>query len=242
MKLNHLSNNFGEASATYDQHASVQKKTSEYLACLCSSCTENHKKILDIGCGTGFTTLALQKYYRNATYTLCDLSENMILSAKNKIPNQNYIVGDAENYSFNNTYDLGISNLALQWFENIESFLMKILLQCKYFAFSIPVEGSFAAYKNLFAEKNIPILAHYYWNIEALLALAKKQGDVIRSDFKRYDLFFENALDAAKHFKSIGAQGITTPQNKIKIAARLLANPVKINLNYNVFFVVLGRK
>ncbi|MDR0418518.1 MAG: methyltransferase domain-containing protein [Puniceicoccales bacterium] len=240
--MNRLSNNFDEASASYDQHASVQKKTSEHLAYLCSSLPEKPKKILDIGCGTGFTTLALQKYYRNATYTLCDLSKNMILSAKNKIPNQIYIVGDAENYTFNDTYDLGISNLALQWFENIESFLSGILLQCKYFAFSIPIEGSFAAYKNLFAEKNIPILAHHYWNIDALLALAKKQGDVIRSDFKRYDLFFENALGAAKHFKSIGAQGMTTPQNKIKIAARLLANPVEINLNYDIFFTVLWKK
>ncbi|MDR1906958.1 MAG: methyltransferase domain-containing protein [Puniceicoccales bacterium] len=249
MKLSDLQikNNFDAAAATYDQYASVQKKTSEYLAFFCSSffkdpqkfSSENPQKILDIGSGTGFTTIAFQKYYRHAQYTLCDISENMIHIARDKVPNQNYIVNDAENNTFCDTYDLGISNLALQWFRDIESFLAKILLKCKYFAFSIPVKGSFSAYENLFAEKNIPILAHRYRDTDALLALVQKWGDVMQSSFKRHDLFFENAFDAAKHFKYVGAQSTTIRQNRAQIVARLLRNSVKINLNYDVFFVLL---
>jgi SAM-dependent methyltransferase len=242
MKSNRLSNGFDKAAVTYDCHASVQKMASEHLAFLCAPLLEKPQKILDIGCGTGLTTLAFQKYCSDGVYTLCDLSENMIHVAKNKIPNQNYIVGDGERCAFEENYDLGISNLALQWFEDIESFLAKILLKCKYFAFSIPVEGSFAAYKNLFAAKNIPILTYHHWGIDALFSLGERNGDVVRSDFKRYDLFFENVLGAAKHFKSIGAWRMTTPQRQAQIAARLLRNPIKINLNYDIFFMVLESK
>jgi malonyl-ACP O-methyltransferase BioC len=242
MESNPLSNSFDKAAATYDRHASVQRMASEHLASLCASVLKNPQKILDIGCGTGLTTLAFQKYYPKGTYTLCDLSENMIQAAKSKIPDQNYIIGNAENYAFEGVYDLGISNLALQWFEDLESFLAKILSKCKYFALSMPIEGSFAAYKDLFAEKNIPILAHRHWHREALFALGRRQGTVIRSDFRRYDRFFENVFEAAKHFKSIGARGLTTSQNQSKIAARILRNPIKINLNYDLFFMVLGQK
>ncbi|MDR1435065.1 MAG: methyltransferase domain-containing protein [Puniceicoccales bacterium] len=244
MKLNNLQikNSFDGAARTYDRYASVQEKSSEHLACLCTPSIKNPKTILDIGCGTGFTALAFQKYYPHAAYTLCDLSKNMIRAAKNKVHASNYIICDAENYEFSGPYDLEISNLTLQWFENIESFLGKTLPRCKYFALSILTEGSFSAYEYLFSKENIPILIHRYRHRDELLALFSKVGNVIASDFRRYDLFFENALEAAKHFKYIGANVIATQQNRAKIVAKLLSSRSKMNLNYNVLFVLLERK
>jgi malonyl-CoA O-methyltransferase len=166
----------------------------------------------------------------------------MIQVAKNKVQASNYIICDAENYEFSDTYALVISNLSLQWFENIESFLGKMLLGCKYFAFSILGEGSFSAYEQLFSKENIPILLHQYRPRDELLALFSKVGNVIASDFRRYDLFFENTLEAAKHFKYIGANALATQRNRAKVVAKLLAHRSKMNLNYNVLFVLLEKK
>ncbi|MDR3046468.1 MAG: methyltransferase domain-containing protein [Bacteroidales bacterium] len=128
---------FEKSAETYDDHAIVQKLSSDYLADICSKFIKNPKDILDIGCGTGFTTIALQEYYTDAEYTLCDISEKMVEIAKRKASKGNYIICDAENYNFKNSYDLIVSNLAFQWFKNFEFFLGSILLKCEYLVFSI---------------------------------------------------------------------------------------------------------
>ena len=67
----------------------------------------NEIKILEIGSGTGILTNYLISKYQNSQITLIDISEPMIESCRNKFGNRlNYIVSDAENYEFENKFDL----------------------------------------------------------------------------------------------------------------------------------------
>ncbi|MDR3151597.1 MAG: methyltransferase domain-containing protein, partial [Holosporaceae bacterium] len=127
---------FNEACKTYDSVADVHILSSAHLAGMLKELNLSPGSVLDIGCGTGNTSAELIKAYPNAYYTICDLSENMVRHALLKIPEARTIVGDAEKYNFMENYDLGISNLAMQWFESIDLFLEKILKNCHCFAFS----------------------------------------------------------------------------------------------------------
>lgn len=235
MKLQ-IKNNFNNSANSYDDSANVQLESSKYLAKIFSSNIRTYfpKNIIDIGCGTGATSFEFLKIYRDAKITLCDISENMINIAEQKIKNTNSIICDAETYNFDNYYDLAISNLSLQWFENLELFINKIMKQCDHFAFSILTENSFSDYAKLF---DIPPTFDYP-PIDKL----KNLYGLKYHDFQVYDLYFENAFFAAKYFKDLGAN--TSPNNNenSKIISTLLKNKNPIKLNYNIFFGIISKE
>lgn len=86
--------------------------TTKELLSLASLSDKKHYKILDIGCGAGFTTRYLASTFSNSEVTGIDLSEEMINIAKNKslnIPNIKFEVGDALNLNYaDNHFDIVI--------------------------------------------------------------------------------------------------------------------------------------
>lgn len=74
------------------------------------------EKILDLGCGTG--DLAYQISCSGATVMGMDLSTQMIEAAKEKYPDINFYVGNAENFNFAEQVDAVFSNAALHWMKN----------------------------------------------------------------------------------------------------------------------------
>ncbi|MDD5936893.1 MAG: methyltransferase domain-containing protein [Clostridiales bacterium] len=75
--------------------------------------------ILDVGCGSGMSTLPLKEAYPNATITGIDYSENMLASAREKDATITWKQWNC-NYSFREfgKFDLVFSNAALQWLTN----------------------------------------------------------------------------------------------------------------------------
>lgn len=233
MKLQ-IKNNFDRAADSYDDYALIQKLSSKYLAAIGMNLGCDFKTILDIGCGTGNTSVEFLTLYKNAVITLCDISEKMMTTALQKIPSAKYIICDAENYNFQSSYDLGISNLSLQWFEDLEFFLSRIMNSCKYLAFSILTRGSFKEYRELFGFHQ-----DTYYGVYKLEKIIAKYGDIIVSDYKTYDMYVENAIEAARYFRYIGAD-YTESQNARNVAV-LLSYKKRINLKHNILFVYLAR-
>jgi tRNA (cmo5U34)-methyltransferase len=99
------------------------------------SCDKASPRVLDIGAGTGLYSAYLLKRYPNAELTLIDLSEEMLSLARERFagrPNTRYLIGDYTEYSFDETFDIVISALSLQFvhpehiakvFERINKFL-----------------------------------------------------------------------------------------------------------------------
>lgn len=74
------------------------------------------ERILDLGCGTGDLTNKISK--SGADVTGMDLSETMIVKAREKFPDLKFNVGNAETFRTTESYDAVFSNAALHWMKN----------------------------------------------------------------------------------------------------------------------------
>lgn len=226
---NLIKNNFENSANTYDNVAQIQQQSSQILIDMIS---ENIKSVLDIGCGTGHTSLKMFEKYPNAEYTLCDLSQNMLDVAKKKFStNITTICCDAENYKFKKHYDIGISNLCVQWFYSLENFLDNILNYCDNFAFSTLQKSSFATYKTYFDVS--PTFA--YPTNDELSEICKK-FHTTKTASQHFELQFENKLAVSRYFKQLGANLKSTNNAKWK---GNITPPITVD--YDIFFAIIKR-
>jgi len=98
------------------------------LTKLIKQLTKINNKVLDIGCGEGYLTRLVSSLKREAFG--CDLSPEMIASAKKQNPNLNYWVQDIEkkNSNLKNSpkFKLIISNLVFTYLKDIDQALNNI--------------------------------------------------------------------------------------------------------------------
>jgi malonyl-CoA O-methyltransferase len=111
---------FDQAAAGYDAHAVVQREIADRLLEHLEGLKLQPETIVDVGCGTGYCTRALQKTYSHARVTGIDLAPSMITQAKRHrrwfARNPKYITGDAHALELeDNSVDLLVSSLTLQW-------------------------------------------------------------------------------------------------------------------------------
>lgn len=224
---------FDNSANTYDSVAEVQIKSSKQLADLVKSNIdiENVNSILDIGCGTGNTSLEFLKKYPEAELCLCDISEKMLEIATRKVPKPiKTICCDAEFYDFDGYYDLIVSNFSLQWFENIFAFINRVKRYGKTFAFSTLLNGSFKRYKELFS---IPPTFEYPEERDLLKFISRIKVHEVRS----YSVEFENFFALARYFKKMGAY-LKNSKEKNRDCLIFKENE-PIFLDYEVFFGIV---
>ena len=111
---------FNQAATGYDAHAVVQREIADRLLDHLEGLKLHPETIVDVGCGTGYCTRALQKIYSRARVTGIDLAPSMIAQAKRHrrwfVRNPKYFTGDAHQLELeDNSVDLLVSSLALQW-------------------------------------------------------------------------------------------------------------------------------
>jgi tRNA (cmo5U34)-methyltransferase len=78
---------------------------------------EEPLKVLDLGAGTGLLTLFLAEAYPNASFTLMDISEDMLAQAQSRFADQedrfNFVLGDYRQLDLGGAYDLIVSALSI---------------------------------------------------------------------------------------------------------------------------------
>ena len=111
--------NFDDKAKSYDQNADLQRQTSDRLFhSLCQLNPKNTHKILEIGCGTGYLTRKVLEQFPESQVHALDLSPEMLQQSKLAgEKNLELIQADAESFKCEEKYDLIISNLSFQWFE-----------------------------------------------------------------------------------------------------------------------------
>lgn len=99
-------------------------------------------RILDIGCGSGMSTLPLRKRFTDSEIIGVDLSENMLKKAKELVNDVTWLRRDcSRKLNDLGTFDLVFSNAFLQWLHNQEEFIKntkELLKNSGVFAIQIP--------------------------------------------------------------------------------------------------------
>jgi len=114
---------FGGARDSYDEHAELQREIADRLLQHLEFTKIAPKRILDIGCGTGYFTRLLAGKFKKAEITAADISEQMVLCTRERhamrLPwhgKRHHITADGGHLPFRDgSFDLVTSNLAMQW-------------------------------------------------------------------------------------------------------------------------------
>lgn len=110
--------NFARRAATYDAHAQVQRRLADTLVRRAHGAIAQARSILEIGCGTGYLTLAVRRLNPGARLLAVDLDVALIQAARTRLagdPGAAWLVADGETIS-RGVFDLIISNSTFQWF------------------------------------------------------------------------------------------------------------------------------
>ncbi len=209
-----VARNFDQSAAVYDAFESKHHLFETLTRRLCEMISPNAPaRVLDVGCGTGISTLALQKNlpYSPVIYAI-DISEAMLVQARDRckgLPGIYFVRGDAERLSeyFNEAFD-GV-------FYTASIFLLPNFRESIDQACRLIVPGGVLAisyYAGLFDQRNrdalgkaFPGQKYHYGAVayEDLLACLKSKRDfrVTRLDY-RFEITREFLFD----FLSIPAQ------------------------------------
>jgi len=100
------------------------------------------ERIIDIGCGSGMSTLPLKKRFMESEIVGVDLSENMLDKARKSISGVTWMQRDcSRKLNDLGTFDLVFSNAFIQWIPNQEEFIKntkELLNENGVFAIQIP--------------------------------------------------------------------------------------------------------
>ena len=209
-----IEHNFEHASLTYTNCDDVQQKSSRILVNqLISVCPKIiPSNILDVGCGTGNVIDALYDQYPNATYHINDISAAMLTETSKRFAHQIHfkkLHGDIECLDIEHLYELVISNLCLQWVDDLSFVIEKILKHSKLFVFSCLLEDSFKAWYDLLQAHGIDHVIRTYPSQKEICELALVRGaNVLHAYQNHYEISVKTAKEAAKYFKNLDGRQV----------------------------------
>ncbi len=241
-----IQNNFNKASSSYDLVATVQQRAGEFLVNkLLETKDFSPKTTLDLGAGTGYITELLIKTYPENLYSLNDIAEEMLEVCKAKFINKQnftFLHLDMQTLDFQN-YDLIISNLALQWVDDLE-YMIKALYtkSTQVFAFSTLLDGTFKEWQDIVNKyeniefKNYPnknLLTNYCNNI--------KGQNIFKHWTIDFSLHFNTPLLFIKYLKELGvlASNQQMKPNNLKFLLKQENDPIIVS--YKIFFGIINK-
>lgn len=119
LEKQHIRQSFDGAASQYDEAAVLQREVGQRLLERLALIRLVPKVLVDVGCGTGISTVALLKKYRKAQVIGLDIAPNMLAMTRKRTPwlrTLHCVCGDAESLPLADaSCDLLFSNLTLQW-------------------------------------------------------------------------------------------------------------------------------
>ena len=235
--------NFNKASHSYDTVAHIQRHAAEFLfgkLLALSNCVP--KTILDLGTGTGYIPELLLLKYPDSSYYLNDIAYEMLERCRvkfSKYPNIHYLHQDMLQLN-TNSFDLVISNLALQWADDLWSALHLLHSKSsKIFAFSTLLEGTFKEWEDII-NRHQDIRINSYPQSQEVADFCNNIKSVQAFDHWTIDISipFDNPLTFIHYLKSLGASASKNPIGLSNLRSLLFKNSKKyfIGHRYCVFF------
>lgn len=124
-----IERHFSRAADVYHQQARVQQQAAEQLAAEVAKLGLAPRRVLDIGCGTGFLTRQMLSQFPTAEVVALDLSPGMIEVARQQLPASpliEFVVSDALQFQSEQPFDLIVSSSTMQWLQPFDRLFTKL--------------------------------------------------------------------------------------------------------------------
>lgn len=224
--------NFSKAAAHYNDYARVQHQVGEAL--ITALPKKLFKNVLELGCGTGVTTLALIRKINYQLITAQDFSENLLAEASKMFTTKTvkFIKADFDVQLGDETSDLIFSNMALHWSSDFTQLLTR-LFQCLekggVLAFSMPLNKTFHEIEPL-------VNTQYFLNAETVkIDLTQNNFEILHQSSVQHEVQFASLHEALTSIKKTGAN-TTSKNKKIKLTRTLLKkSPQTLTYNCGLF-------
>lgn len=231
---------FKKSLDTYDDNAIVQKQTAKKLIELLPK--KQYSSVFEIGCATGILTkeiyerIIFEEFYAN------DIVEESGDFVKKIISNTKFIQGDIEEIIFDKKYDLIISNACLQWCNDIENTIDKLVK-------ALNKDGILAV--SIFGDDNLKEITKLFGINNKTYSLAELKEKIAKYNVVKYqeeiiNLSFESPLEILKHLKLTGVNAVQTmhlTKSKLKAFEQKYITQFfqngKVILTYNPVYIVI---
>ncbi len=110
--------NFARRAASYDAHAGVQRLMGDQLLAAAAEFLPKARRLLEIGCGTGYFTELLRRAAPQAHLVALDLDAALVAAARRRLgpgAGVDWLVADGEAVEIRGC-DVIIANASFQWF------------------------------------------------------------------------------------------------------------------------------
>lgn len=205
-----ISDAFGAAAAHYDAHAGPQRLAAALVADLAQrQRPRDVRRILEVGCGTGFLTRAIQARWPGAELVATDISPRMLeQAASHGLVAGRFMAMDGEAPPFEGAwFDLILSSLAFQWFDDLDAAIARLaglLRPGGSLIFSTMGQGSFARWRAAHDACGLAAGVPDYPSLEDLRAMLASHDDAFAFD-EDYALECGDARGLIAHLRGIGA-------------------------------------
>ncbi|HVE43567.1 MAG TPA: methyltransferase domain-containing protein [Gammaproteobacteria bacterium] len=229
---------FNRAAGSYDENCHLQLQVGNTLIARLKAYSISPATLLDVGCGTGLVTALLLLAYPDANWQAIDISEDLLTLAKKRLRADAQLKKiDFDNIgTLRTTFDLIFGNMALHWSQDLAKSIAAIresLNPGGYFAFSLPVAGTFN-------ELQPPFRKMDFHDPEVIVAMLKKEKfDILSYNIEKIYISFDSAISALRSIKKVGANYTTGAPPKQFIGKSFLRSLAFTSLAYQIgYFIV----
>jgi len=240
--LKDIQQRFNQASQTYDGVAIVQQYAAHFL--VDRMLIDNHfepKTIFDVGTGTGYVAYLLSLLFKEAHFYLNDIADKMLNVCQNKLASLShvhYLLGDVRTVK-QASYDLVISNLAIQWIDDLTTIIPFLNHQTTHtFAFSALLNGTFNEWKQILSLYQ-PFEILDYPTLDQLLQVCqsnKRRNQIFEYACMDIPLSFPSAMAFMRYLKLLGASAAARSAHSHHLKKLIQCHSNSLTVTYKIFF------
>lgn len=245
---------FSRAAGSYDSAAQLQRDIGSELLSRLPVGVEP-KRILDLGCGTGYFSELLQRRFPSAEIICLDLAEGMLKYARaERLTGAGYLCADAEALPLQTgSIDLIFSSLAIQWCESLPALfseLQRVLNKngCAHIATLGP--RTLSELRSAWQQVDDYVHVNQFAPLASIKAAAANTG-YAEFSVEAVDrvLQYEKLQQLTRELKAIGAHNVNRGQNhglsgrarieKFRAAYETFRRDGKLPATYEIYYLSL---